>query len=171
MGLFRDIARAATDAAVDAAKVKATEVISAKMEAMSKSREPLVLAGTYERRVYTYYGKPLKGLRVGDSFMADVVTTPVRLASSLTGGEWDTGEGGIALAYRGKVFGATSTLAQTFGKIARKGYRIKVKCMMTGWFAPGYPETVMLLPDPDKIFAWLDECDRLGEDVPFGEWE
>lgn len=51
----------------------------------------LILEGSEERQVYTYYGEPLKGTRKGSIFYAEVITKPVVLTSKLTGGTWNRG--------------------------------------------------------------------------------
>ena len=171
MGLFGEIARAAANAAVNAAKEKATEAVESKISRLTTANPELAFSGTHERQVYTYYGKPLKRVRQGDSFYADIVTKPTKLVSELTGGVWDTSTDGVALAYKGKVFGATSVLRQTFRTLERRGYRVKVRCEMVGWFASGIPEILMMIPDPDEIFRWMDDCERMSKEVPFDEWK
>lgn len=170
MGLFGEIARAAANAAVDAAKEKAAEAVESKISSLVTVKPELAFSGVHERQVYVYYGKPLKRVHRGDSFFADIVTKPTKLVSELTGGVWDTSTDGVALAYKGKVFGATSVLRQTFRKLERKGYKVRVQCKMIGWLAPGIPEILMMIPDPDEIFRWMDDCERTGEEVPFDEW-
>lgn len=171
MGLFGDIARAAANAAVDAAKDKATEAVSSSLGRIATPKREVTFCGNSERQIYTYYGKPLKRVRQGDCFIADVVTKPIKLTSELTGGVWDTAAEGVALAYKGKVFGATSALGTTFKNLVRRGYKVKVGCTMVGWYAPGIPEILMTIPDPNEIFAWLDDCEHSGEEVSFDVWK
>lgn len=111
----------------------------------------------------------MRKIRKGDVFDAEVVTKPMRLRSELTGGVWDTADNGFALAYKGKVFGAASALGNTFKDITELGYRITVSCRMTGWYAKGIPTVVMMIDEPEEIFAWLDACKGLGRDVSFEE--
>ena len=111
----------------------------------------------------------MRKIRKGDVFDAEVVTKPMRLRSELTGGVWDTTDDGFALAYKGKVFGAASALGNTFKDITELGYRITVSCRMTGWYAKGIPTVVMMIDEPEEIFAWLDACKGLGRDVSFEE--
>ena len=111
----------------------------------------------------------MRKIRKGDVFDAEVVTKPMRLRSELTGGVWDTTDNGFALAYKGKVFGAASALGNTFKDITELGYRITVSCRMTGWYAKGIPTVVMMIDEPEEIFAWLDACKGLGRDVSFEE--
>lgn len=125
--------------------------------------------GECERTVYVYYGDPLRKIRKGDVLDAEVVTKSMRLISELTGGVWDTTDNGFALAYKGKVFGAASALGNTFKDITELGYRITVSCRMTGWYAKGIPTVVMMIDEPEEIFAWLDACKGLGRDVSFEE--
>ncbi len=169
MGLFGDIARAAANAALSTAKDMMEDAAAAKLGQQVGVGKSISFRGECERTVYVYYGEPLRKIRKGDVFDAEVVTKPMRLRSELTGGVWDTTDNGFALAYKGKVFGAASALGNTFKDITELGYRITVSCRMTGWYAKGIPTVVMMIDEPEEIFAWLDACKGLGRDVSFEE--
>ncbi len=169
MGLFGDIARAAANAALSTAKDMIGDAAAAKIGQQVGVGKSISFRGECERTVYVYYGEPLRKIRKGDVFDAEVVTKPMRLRSELTGGVWDTTDNGFALAYKGKVFGAASALGNTFKDITELGYRITVPCRMTGWYAKGIPTVVMMIDEPEEIFAWLDACKGLGRDVSFEE--
>lgn len=169
MGLFGDIARAAANAALSTAKDMIGDAAAAKIGQQVGVGKSISFRGECERTVYVYYGEPLRKIRKGDVFDAGVVTKPMRLRSELTGGVWDTTDNGFALAYKGKVFGAASALGNTFKDITELGYRITVSCRMTGWYAKGIPTVVMMIDEPEEIFAWLDACKGLGRDVSFEE--
>lgn len=169
MGLFGDIARAAANAALSTAKDMIGDAAAAKIGQQVGVGKSISFRGECERTVYVYYGEPLRKIRKGDVFDAEVVTKPMRLRSELTGGAWDTTDNGFALAYKGKVFGAASALGNTFKDITELGYRITVSCRMTGWYAKGIPTVVMMIDEPEEIFAWLDACKGLGRDVSFEE--
>lgn len=169
MGLFGDIARAAANAALSTAKDMMEDAAAAKLGQQVGVGKSISFRGECERTVYVYYGEPLRKIRKGDVFDAEVVTKPMRLRSELTGGVWDTTDDGFALAYKGKVFGAASALGNTFKDITELGYRITVSCRMTGWYAKGIPTVVMMIDEPEEIFAWLDACNGLGRDVSFEE--
>lgn len=169
MGLFGDIARAAANAALSTAKDMIGDAAAAKIAQQVGVGKSISFRGECERTVYVYYGEPLRKIRKGDVFDAEVVTKPMRLRSELTGGVWDTTDNGFALAYKGKVFGAASALGNTFKDITELGYRITVSCRMTGWYAKGIPTVVMMIDEPEEIFAWLDACKGLGRDVSFEE--
>ena len=169
MGLFGDIARAAANAALSTAKDMIGDAAAAKIGQQVGVGKSISFRGECERTVYVYYGEPLRKIRKGDVFDAEVVTKPMRLRSELTGGVWDTTDNGFALAYKGKVFGAASALGNTFKDITELGYRITVACRMTGWYAKGIPTVVMMIDEPEEIFAWLDACKGLGRDVSFEE--
>lgn len=169
MGLFGDIARAAANAALSTAKDMIGDAAAAKIGQQAGVGKSISFRGECERTVYVYYGDPLRKIRKGDVFDAEVVTKPMRLRSELTGGVWDTTDNGFALAYKGKVFGAASALGNTFKDITELGYRITVSCRMTGWYAKGIPTVVMMIDEPEEIFAWLDACKGLGRDVSFEE--
>ena len=139
MGLFGDIARAAANAALSTAKDMIGDAAAAKIGQQVGVGKSISFRGECERPVYVYYGEPLRKIRKGDVFDAEVVTKPMRLRSELTGGVWDTTDDGFALAYKGKVFGAASALGNTFKDITELGYRITVSCRMTGWYAKGIP--------------------------------
>lgn len=169
MGLFGDIARAAANAALSTAKDMMEDAAAAKLGQHVGVGKSISFRGECERPVYVYYGEPVKKIRKGDVFDAEVVTKPMRLRSELTGGVWDTTDDGFALAYKGKVFGAASALGNTFKDITELGYRITVSCRMTGWYAKGIPTVVMMIDEPEEIFTWLDACKGLGRDVSFEE--
>lgn len=169
MGLFGDIARAAANVALSTAKDVMGDAAAAKLGQQVGVGKSISFRGECERPVYVYYGEPLRKIRKGDVFDAEVVTKPMRLRSELTGGVWDTTDDGFALAYKGKVFGAASALGNTFKDITELGYRITVSCRMTGWYAKGIPTVVMMIDEPEEIFAWLDACKGLGRDVSFEE--
>lgn len=169
MGLFGDIARAAANAALSTAKDMMEDAAAAKIGQQVGVGKSISFRGECERPAYVYYGEPLRKIRKGDVFDAEVVTKPMRLRSELTGGVWDTTDDGFALAYKGKVFGAASALGNTFKDITELGYRITVSCRMTGWYAKGIPTVVMMIDEPEEIFAWLDACKGLGRDVSFEE--
>lgn len=169
MGLFGDIARAAANAALSTAKDMIGDAAAAKIGQQVGVGKSISFRGECERTVYVYYGEPLRKIRKGDVFDAEVVTKPMRLRSELTGGIWDTTDNGFALAYKGKVFGAASALGNTFKDITELGYRTTVSCRMTGWYAKGIPTVVMMIDEPEEIFAWLDACKGLGRDVSFEE--
>lgn len=169
MGLFGDIARAAANAALSTAKDMIGDAAAAKIGQQVGVGKSISFRGECERPAYVYYGEPLRKIRKGDVFDAEVVTKPMRLRSELTGGVWDTTDDGFALAYKGKVFGAASALGNTFKDITELGYRITVSCRMTGWYAKGIPTVVMMIDEPEEIFAWLDACKGLGHDVSFEE--
>lgn len=172
MGFLRELVSAVASAARESATDTAKNQIATKENATPKDARQcrsVVFSGDCERRVYVYCGKPLKRLRVGNTFTADVVTKRVRLVSDLTGGVWDTKDEGVALAYNGKVFGATSVLDSTFKELAELGYKIAVSCKMTGWYSDGIPEIVMMIDDPEEIFKWRDACKGLGYEISFDE--
>lgn len=169
MGLLGDIARAAANAALNTAKDMIGDAAAAKIGQQVGVGKSISFRGECERPAYVYYGEPLRKIRKGDVFDAEVVTKPMRLRSELTGGVWDTTDDGFALAYKGKVFGAASALGNTFKDITELGYRITVSCRMTGWYAKGIPTVVMMIDEPEEIFAWLDACKGLGRDVSFEE--
>lgn len=169
MGLFGDIARAAANAALSTAKDMMEDAAAAKLGQQVGVGKSISFRGECERTVYVYYGEPLRKIRKGDVFDAEVMTKPMRLRSELTGGVWDTTDNGFALAYKGKVFGAASALGNTLKDIAELRYRITVSCRMTGWYAKGIPTVVMMIDEPEEIFAWLDACKGLGRDVSFEE--
>ncbi|MDB1871969.1 hypothetical protein [Collinsella aerofaciens] len=169
MGLFGDIARAAANAALSTAKDMIGDAAAAKIGQQVGVGKSISFRGECERTVYVYYGEPLRKIRKGDVFDAEVVTKSMRLRSELTGGVWDTTDNGFALAYKGKVFGAASALGNTFKDITELGFRITVSCRMTGWYAKGIPTVVMMIDEPEEIFAWLDACKGLGRDVSFEE--
>ena len=90
MGLFGDIARAAANVALSTAKDMMGDAAAAKLGQQVGVGKSISFRGECERPVYVYYGEPLRKIRKGDVFDAEVVTKPMRLRSELTGGVWDT---------------------------------------------------------------------------------
>lgn len=113
MGLLGDMAKAAAKVAINQVSNTAHEKVSE----MFPTKE-IVLSGSHERDVYTYYGGPLKGIRVGQTFDAEVARKPVTLVSELTGTEWNTAEhGNNALKCKTngvRVFGYASNEADEY---------------------------------------------------------
>lgn len=127
MGLLGDMAKAAAKVAINQVSNTAHEKVSE----MFPTKE-IVLSGSHERDVYTYYGGPLKGIRVGQTFDAEVARKPVTLVSELTGTEWNTAEhGNNALMYRGKPFGSFSPMSKSIRKMIRwdTGSRLGAKTL------------------------------------------
>lgn len=129
----------------------------------------ITLEGECERTVYTYDGSPLNGTRKGSVIYADVVTKHTRLHSNATGTDWDSTDGGVALAVNGVPFGMTNTLAETFKELDRAGYAVKVKLKRVGLYCKGIPEMVMMIPQPEEVFRWRNACRALGREVPFSD--
>ena len=113
MGLLGDMAKAAAKVAINQVSNTAHEKVSE----MFPTKE-IVLSGSHERDVYTYYGGPLKGIRVGQTFDAEVARKPVTLVSELTGTEWNTAEQRKqrGLWYRGKPFGSLAQMSKSIRK-------------------------------------------------------
>lgn len=114
-------------------------------------KTPLLLAGDEERTIYTYDPAPLRGTRKGSKFEVDVVTRHTSLVSPL-GGSWDSSDGGVALAYNGRVFGMTNALAKTLRDLDARGYAVRLGAERVGMFEGSIPEIVLRIPDPEEIF-------------------
>lgn len=136
---------------------------------VSTSHLSVVLDGDSEKQAYTFDGAPLKGMRNGDVAFARIVASPTRLHSDATGSDWDSSDGGVALAVNGRVFGMTNTLDTTFRELAVKGYDIQVKIKRVGLYCKGIPDIVLMIPDKSEIYLWRDACRALGREVPFEE--
>lgn len=129
-----------------------------------------IVEGTDEHTVYVYYGDPLKGLRRGEAFYADVITEPVRLESELTGGTWDTAENnGYALARDGQIFGASTTWEGFFRELESMGYNIKVRCIKLGTYERNIPEVRLAIPAYDEMRQWASACRESGHFITLEE--
>lgn len=132
---------------------------------------PLILEGDDEVTVYTYYGSRLKGIEVGESFYASVITKKTTLKSESSGTVWETDPtiGEVALSYRDLVFGSANLPARDLEDIRKHRYSIQVKCKKAGWYEPGVPEIVMTIPKREEIDFWRDACNGLGREIRFDE--
>ena len=116
------------------------------MSAMSKKVATLEGDSSVDS-VYVYDGGPISGIKKGERFYADVVTKRVILRSRISDNVWDTGNEGVALSYGGKVFAATNAFEDTFRRLAKSGYTVRVLMQVTGSYKPGIPKVKMLIPD------------------------
>ena len=165
MGMFDVLFRRSTPATSKNQKANQKERVSSP-PVRAKKKTPLVLEGAEERTVYTYDPKPLKGIRKGSVFYADVVMKRTKLVSP-TGSEWDTGKDGIAFAVNGSIFGSSNALNKTFRELSKAGYAVKVKMKRLGMYDQYVPQIIMLIPSPEEIFRWRDACKALGREIPF----
>ncbi len=167
MGLFNKILNNAVAASEDAlSNLLATDKPSSCPD-VSTSRLSVVLDGDSEKQAYTFDGAPLKGMRDGDVSFAHVVATPMRLHSNATGANWNSSDGGVALAVNGHVFGMTNALDTTFKELAAKGYDVQVKIKRVGLYCKGIPDIVLMIPDKGEVYLWRDACNALGHEAPF----
>lgn len=113
----------------------------------TSSVDSKTVSGDIEYQVYVYDGSPLRGLRSGQIFAAQIDHGHVRLKSRLTDGVWDSRkDDGFALSYRGMPFGVS------FNNELRD-YLIHVNAQAVtvrhdGWYdrSAGIPELKILAP-------------------------
>ena len=65
-----------------------------------------VMTGPVEYKVYVYDNRPLLRIPPGHRFLTGIVRQRAILTSVLTDTEYDTADGGYALAYNGAIFPA-----------------------------------------------------------------
>lgn len=128
--------------------------------------ESVILEGKTSHTVYIYYAKPLSSIKKGGEFYADVVTKPVKLVSP-TGSVWDTTDDGLAFSYKGKVFGASASYAETFKKLESMGIHVKVKMKHMGKYDKYVPKIIMMLPDMNDVWDWIHLREFTNEKVSF----
>ena len=94
--------------------------------------------GTYRlpaernKKVYTYYGEPLKKLKVGEHFVLEAVPADVSIISQYTNAEVSTEDfGDIAYAYNGLIVGLSSAHAPAVKQMLMKGYRVEIEAYIT----------------------------------------
>jgi hypothetical protein len=105
------------------------------------------VTGDIEYQLYVYNGVPLRGLRRGNIFTAQIAQGHVSLVSSLTGGIWDSRiDDGFALSYQGMPFGASFN--NELREYLRHVHARAVTVRHDGWYdrASGIPELKILAP-------------------------
>lgn len=121
--------------------------------------DPLVIPeGTYEQKVFTYDGRPLKGTRKGSRFVLDVVPGCQSMVSVYTGTEWASN---ASVAYNSQLIGyigdgaAKSKIELLMGRYPY----VRVHARRDGTDAGGWPYVTLLLPPP----SWLDNALKGGD--------
>ena len=152
-----------------------TTVLHPPGESTSNSSSPkqrIVLPGNELSPIYTYHGKPLKHLKMGDEFELTVSTAPQIIKSDLSYGmEWNTSSDGYALLYGGKVIGASARLDRLIRDITKHGYEVVLQAKKTGWYEKNIiPEIEVFWPDYADIEIWWDIQQAFDDEIPI-DWE
>ena len=109
--------------------------------------------GPVRTKIYTYDGRPLAGLAVGEPFMLTVVRGESSMESVYTGTDWQA-EG--AVAYGGSPIGFLADYkghSAAIAALARRHRRVTLWASIEGYDdAMGYPLVVAELPR-DEWFA------------------
>ena len=136
-----------------------------------------VVGGTYPTQVYVYDGAPLKTIRNGAEFYADVVTRDVTVRSVLTGGVWsgEPTDSAFAVEYDGRPFGVifNGIAARHIRTLREYGHgNLKIRMVRDGWYKrPIIPEVTAYTPtlgeameyeQEEKARAEARELERLG---------
>lgn len=125
------------------------------------------LDGTSESTIFTYIGGPLRGIRVGETFYAEVLPEDMTLTSESTGTVTDSADfNSSVLAYEGQVFGTTSSALWMLKDMMRHGYYVEIRVKRTGTMAQGVPELLALTIDPKALGRWWREQSQTFDEVP-----
>lgn len=129
-----------------------------------QSGKPLEFSQGDERKIYTYDGRPMKGLRTGSYIVLDVIREDVMMESIATGTVWDTNEfGDVALGYHGEAIGFLGVPRRGFELLFEAGYAPTIKAKKTGSYMPGIPALVAFVPN---LRNWSESVERFGIDIP-----
>lgn len=136
----------------------------------ASSMKHLSFDGDVERRAFVCDASALPKLHEGQTFRADVLGSDVTVDLGL-GNSMRTKGMSAALAYKGRVFGSTSTSLECLKELAHTGHPVSVLVECGGARPNGIPELFTLTEDPRSIRRWWLDCQALGEVVPFDGWE
>lgn len=159
MGFLSDLFSRKKDANDEAAKRA-----QARWEAheMAKAREALGhihLEGPRTANVYVYDGKPMYGIRKGDTLTLDAIPGNVTLVSKLNGSTWSSCYGeGTALGYNGSPVGFTNGACEAIEALLNKGYKVSVAARCNGMYAVGIHDLEVMLPTRKDVEAILAEA-------------
>lgn len=91
-----------------------------------------VMTGPVEYKVYVYDNRPLLRIPPGHRFLTGIVRQRAILTSALTDTEYDTADGGYALAYNGAIFGVLSSW-KLCDYLDRYGF-VYIECVWNQWY-------------------------------------
>ena len=91
-----------------------------------------VMTGPVEYKVYVYDNRPLLRIPPGHRFLTGIVRQRAILTSVLTDTEYDTADGGYALAYNGAIFGVLSSW-KLCDYLDRYGF-VYIECVWNQWY-------------------------------------
>lgn len=91
-----------------------------------------VMTGPVEYKVYVYDNRPLLRIPPGHRFLTGIVRQRTILTSGLTDTEYDTADGGYALAYNGAIFGVLSSW-KFCDYLDRYGFAY-IECVWNQWY-------------------------------------
>lgn len=147
------------------------DLIARKVAKPAASTIPaLSFDGDTERRVFVCDASALPRLRKGQTFRADVLGNDVTI-KDMAGATMRTKGMSAALAYKGRVFGSTSTSLECLKELAHTGHPVSALVEYGGARPNGIPELFTLTESPRSIRRWWLDCQALGEVVPFDGWE
>ena len=129
-----------------------------------KSREPLEhihLEGSRTATVYVYDGKPMYGIRKGDTLTLDAIPGNVTLTSKLNGSTWSSCyEEGAALGYKGSPIGFTNGACELIEALLNKGHTVSVAAKCNGMYARGIHDLEVLIPSRKEVDVLLAEATK-----------
>lgn len=105
------------------------------------------VSGDIEYKVFVYDGRPLRHVKDGSRFVAQIAAKPVRMVSTLTGTPWDgRHDDGIAFTFDGKPFGVSFN--EDFASYLRSTGASSIDMVRRGWYdrKGNIPEVRALAP-------------------------
>lgn len=117
------------------------------------------LPAEHEAKIFTYYGEPLKNLRVEERFVLEAAAADVSIISQYTNAEVSTEDyGDIAYAYNGLIVGLSSSHASAVKQMLMKGYRVEIEAYISGY------NTDYGFPYVTGLFGFVDDDLLYGTD-------
>lgn len=131
---------------VTAVAKKRANLSDVEMKNYESTQHARTMTGTIEYRVFVYDARPLRGIPVNTKFNAEIIRQRVTLTSTLTGTEYDTADGGYALARFGQVFGTLPN--EELCRYLDQHNSDYIECIWHEWYdkAHGFPSIVALAP-------------------------
>ena len=123
--------------------------------------EHIHLEGPRTAKVYVYDGKPMYGIRKGDTLTLDAIPGNVTLTSKLNGSTWSSCyEEGAALGYNGSPIGFTNGACEAIEALLNKGHTVSVAARCNGMYARGIHDLEVLLPSWKEVEDLLTEAEK-----------
>ena len=126
-------------------------------DASADSAPVLIFDGAMESTVYTYRSHVFDNMRITEECYVEVLGFDLTIDDPITGSFVNTADSDLAaVSYRGAPFGTLSRSLSFLKGIAAKGYIVRVKIKMVGYYDAinGIPDLVAKTADPRLIRLW-----------------